>query len=208
MSYERSRPFWSQAAIPLTTAPIARALPEGVRELVLFATTVDAYVKLGGTYTPTAVASVNGVQTISSLGTPTGGTFTLAGAGETTSALTFDESAADVDTALANLAAFDAADVATAGGPLPTAITLTWSGVWAAALPRLTVNSAVTGGTNSRIVIATTTAPAGSGGYGILKAGREYTLRPNLDQTGAGPDRFLHMASVTATGTLDVSAYR
>jgi flagellar hook protein FlgE len=68
---------------------------------------------------------VDEIQTIT--GTATSGTFTLSYGGETTGALSYDASAADIETALELLTGID--DVTVAGGPLGTAgITVTFDG--------------------------------------------------------------------------------
>src|SRR5690242_6560030 len=110
MGLTRSRPIWSRS-VSLTTTPVAVALPDGAREISI-ASDADAYAQLSGLYASPAVSTVAGVISLLSSGTPTGGTFKLrvnsgGGQEETTSALTFDESAADVDAALASLTAFE-----------------------------------------------------------------------------------------------------
>ena len=75
--------------------------------------------------TDEGTAGVDEIQTIT--GTATSGTFTLSYGGETTGALSYDASAADIETALELLTGID--DVTVAGGPLGTAgITVTFDG--------------------------------------------------------------------------------
>jgi hypothetical protein len=75
---------------------------------------------------------VNEVQTISITGTPDGGTFTLTYDDQTTTALDFDSTAAEIDTALEALSNIGAGDVTCAGGPLPgTPVTVTFTGALA-----------------------------------------------------------------------------
>ena len=94
-------------------------------------------------------AAVDEVQTISS--TATGGTFTLSFGGQTTAALAFGASAAQIDTALEALSTIGAGNITCAGGPLPANVTATFAGTLAgqdAAL--ITVdNTNMTGGTAS-----------------------------------------------------------
>ncbi len=66
----------------------------------------------------TSMPPINEVQTVSLFGSPRGGTFTLTYDGVATGALTYDESAADVETALDGLAGINDCSVAGAdGGP-------------------------------------------------------------------------------------------
>jgi hypothetical protein len=68
--------------------------------------------------TQTAIAGVNEIQGVTLYGAPAGGTFTLTFDGQTTGALTYDESAADVETALEALSNIDAVTVSGPdGGP-------------------------------------------------------------------------------------------
>ncbi len=212
MSLTRSRPIWSRS-VSLTTTPVAVALPDGAREISI-SSDAAAYAQLSGLYASPGVAIVPGVISLFSSGTPTGGTFKLkvnsgGGQEETTSALTYDESAADVDAALAALTAFEAADVTTAGGALPTAITMTFTGgVYVGVVPRLSVvESALTGGTNPQIVTRITTKPLGNGGYGYVPANTVMVYNRTGDMRGAGGDQFLHLATIASTGTALVTAY-
>lgn len=112
------------------------------------------------------------VQTLDTAGTPTGGTFKLTYRGvpgtvvaEETSALTFDEAAADVDAALEALTSIGAADVVCAGGALPTDITITFATLLAdkSILPIKPTTVALTGGADSAVTIVRTTP--GSAGW-------------------------------------------
>ena len=70
-------------------------------------------------HTVTGSARVNDVQTLSLSGNPTGGTFTLSFGGQTTAAIPFNATAAQVQAALQALSSIGAGNVACAGGPLP-----------------------------------------------------------------------------------------
>jgi hypothetical protein len=205
---QRSRPYWSRTGTTSTT-PAVVALPDDWREIKLWVD-VASLARTGSSYTAPAVAAVDAITTLSSQGTPTGGTFTLRvhptyGDVLTTTALTFDESAADVKSALVATGAFATGDITAAGGALPTAITLTWTGVYAGSAPHITPVSAVTGGGNSTVLAKVTTAPAGNGGYGYLEATSQEVWTSNL--TG-GDGQFLYIATVTSTGNYRVSCYR
>ena len=94
-------------------------------------------------------AAVDEEQTISS--TATGGTFTLSFGGQTTAALTWDDSAADIQAALEALSTIGAGNVTCAGGPLPAGVTATFAGTLAGQdAAMITVdNTNMTGGTAS-----------------------------------------------------------
>ena len=91
-------------------------------------------------------------------GGPTGGTFTITWDGQTTAAIPYNATAAQVQTALeglSNIAPGDVTVTGSAGGPW----TLTWGGAQLGenvAAP--TTTEAFTGGTSPDITIATTTA--------------------------------------------------
>lgn len=200
---EQFVPVGGKTATGITTSPVAVHIPDRVR-YVQVVTTARAYVGLGQAYTAPAVATVNGITTISSAGTPTGGTFTITlfpgtDRAFTTSALTYNESAADIKTALIlGSTVAVTGDITAAGGALPTAVTLTWTGVYAGTVPPLIVNSAVTGGTNSRIIARTTTAPAQNGGYAYVEASTPTVLTRSRDRFG-NESRYLYIASVSST---------
>lgn len=112
-------------------------------------------------------ASANDVQTISS--SATGGTFTLSFATttgtQTTTALNYNATAAQVQAALQALSNIGSGNVTCTGGPLATAIVCTFGGSMAnQPQPVLTINSSLTGGTAS--VAHTTTGQT----KGALKA--------------------------------------
>lgn len=97
--------------------------------------------------------SGNRVQVVTITGTPTGGTFTISGNGNTTSAIAFDAAAATVQTAVRTLKGpFAAATVAgSAGGPF----TVTLSSNVGVPTGPLTANGAsLTGGTAPAAVVA------------------------------------------------------
>jgi len=72
------------------------------------------------------------VQTISAVGTPTSGTFSLTFNSETTTSIQYDAAAADVQSALEALPSFNAGDVVCGGGPLPgDNITVTFQAAYA-----------------------------------------------------------------------------
>lgn len=111
-----------------------------------------------------APANTNEVQTITSAGVPTGGTFRIGYDNVWTAPIPYNETAANIATAvngLSNVTAFGGTFTG-AGGPLPTAVTLTGATGFAnrALLPLQTDYSALTGGTSPTITVATTTQGA------------------------------------------------
>lgn len=109
-----------------------------------------------GLYAPYA-AVTNEVQTLTVTGGPTGGTFTITWSGQTTAALAYNATAAQVQAALvalSNIAPGDVVVTGDAGGPW----TLTWGGSQLGenvAAP--TTTESFTGGTSPDITIATST---------------------------------------------------
>src|SRR6266851_2158143 len=84
------------------------------------------------------------VQTITTTGTPTGGTFTLSFNGVTTTALQWNVSAANVQLALRALSNIGGTLVTCAGGVLPAGITVTFSGTLLGPQPVLTHTDSLT----------------------------------------------------------------
>ena len=99
--------------------------------------------------TDEGTAAVDEAQTISS--TATGGTFTLSFGGQTTAALNWNSTFAQIDTALEALSTIGAGNVTCAGGPLPANVTVTFAGTLAGQdAAMITVdNTNMTGGTAS-----------------------------------------------------------
>jgi hypothetical protein len=110
-----------------------------------------------GLYAPYNAVS-NEIQTLTVTGGPTGGTFTITFAGQTTAAIPYNATAAQVQTALEGLSNINPGDVTVTGnvgGPW----TLTWGGQYLGEnVAQPTTTEAFTGGTTPDITIATTTA--------------------------------------------------
>jgi hypothetical protein len=111
-----------------------------------------------------AVAPVTGdVETLSITGNPTGGTFTLTFGNQTTGAIAFNATAAQVQAALAALSNIGPGNIACSGGPLPAAsVTITFAGTlaFAAQLPITAGTVSLTGGTNPAPALTHTTTRA------------------------------------------------
>lgn len=115
-------------------------------------TKVKAYQALG--------ANANDVQTVSTTGVPTGGTFTLTFNGATTAGIKFNATAAEVAAALAALSTIAAGtNVKATGGALPTAVVVTFEGLLGnKEQPLMTANGAgLTGGATPTATVVHTT---------------------------------------------------
>lgn len=117
-------------------------------------------------------ANANEVQTIAISGSPTGGTFTVTYAGQTTAGIAYNASASAVQTALAALSTIGAGNVSVSGSNGgPYTVTFTGS-LGSKNIAAMTASAAgLTGGTPS-IAMATTTGGA-TGHYpnGYIPAG-------------------------------------
>lgn len=113
----------------------------------------------GGPITVTCNTPANEVQSLATSGSPTGGTISLTFQGQTTAPIAYNAAASAVQSALLALSNLDAGEVTAAGGALGTApVTLTFGGRYAGAnVPKMTVTSALTGGTNPTAAITVTT---------------------------------------------------
>jgi hypothetical protein len=120
--------------------------------------------------TTALTAGVNETQTVTITGTPTGGTFTLSYAGQTTAGIAWNATAAAVKSALEALTTIGTGNVGVTGGPAPgTAFVVTFRadlGITDVALMTASAAS-LTGGTSPAVGVAQTTA----GVSGFLSAG-------------------------------------
>lgn len=99
------------------------------------------------------------IQTLTITGAPTGGTFTITYDAQTTAAIAYNATAAQVQSALEALSNVVPGDVFVTGGPLPgTALTLTWGGTKIGNVAQPTTTDSFTGGTSPASAFATTTA--------------------------------------------------
>lgn len=105
------------------------------------------------------------VQTVTVTGTPTGGTYTLTFSGQTTTAIPYNATAAQVKAALEALSNINVGDVTVTGGPHPgTAVVVTFVGQFMGDdQPQMTATGSLTGGSSPAVTIATTTAGGGAG---------------------------------------------
>lgn len=149
------------------------------------------------------------VQTATVTGSPTGGTFTLTLAGQTTGNIAYNATAATVRTALEALSNVNAGDVTvtgSAGGPY----TITFAGQYAGEdMPALTASGAgLTGGSSPSVTIATPTPGGGTGGTA------EGFLFSTVQMRNGGPDvgaalhwrGIIRVSRLPSTTTLDAAA--
>lgn len=158
--------------------------------------------KVGGTASIT-----NQVQAINTVGTPTGGTFTLLSPlnGVATGTIAHNAAAATIKTAIIALDDFDTGDITAGGGALPTEVTLQFTGVFAGlALPLFKVGTnAVTGSTDGEPVrITQKTAVVNP--YAWIEAGTQQVLPSNPTP---GP-RYLHLVNDSGAGSARVTFLR
>ena len=129
---------------------------------------------------------INEVQTLT-LGAATAGTFTLTFGGQTTTAIAYNATAAQVQAALEALGNINPGDVTVTGGPMPALVSITFTGQYAGTdVPVLTgTPTGLTGGT---ITIATSTA--GKGGTKLGLSGNLTNASPQFRAVmakGLGP---------------------
>ena len=113
----------------------------------------------GGPITVTCNTPADEVQALATSGSPTGGTVTLTFEGQSTAPIAYNATAAAVQSALEALSNVNAGEIVAAGGDLGTApVTLTFAGRYKGAnVPKITVTSALTGGTDPTAEITVTT---------------------------------------------------
>lgn len=99
------------------------------------------------------------VQRITITGTPTGGSFTVTYAGQTTAAIAYNATAANVKSALEALSNIGVGDVLCTGGPFPgTPVDVTFSGALSGAnIAQMTATSSLTGGSSPAVAVTTIT---------------------------------------------------
>ncbi|MGH9059965.1 MAG: hypothetical protein ACRDZY_10690, partial [Acidimicrobiales bacterium] len=109
------------------------------------------------------------VQTITVTGTPTGGTFTMTFSGQTTAAIPYSATMAQLAAALTALSNIEIGDITVTGGPLPaTPLVVTFGlGQYGGIdVPTMTATASFTGGTTPTIAVAETTKGAAGAALG------------------------------------------
>ena len=125
----------------------------------------DAYTQGGnswgtGPYDVAEGAGTNEVQTVTVSGTPTGGSFELTFAGDTTTPVMYNAVASDLQSALDALGSIGHGNALVGGGPFPgTPMTVTFrNALGSQDVPAMTVSAnTLTGGTTPNAAVATTT---------------------------------------------------
>jgi hypothetical protein len=118
-----------------------------------------AVAKVGNYLVP--FGGVSEVQTVTVTGSPTGGSFTLTVNGQTTAAIAYNATAAQVKAALEALSSVSVVSV-TGSGPY----VVTFGG--GANVPQLTATASLTGGSTPGVTVATTTAGGDTDGSDVL----------------------------------------
>lgn len=161
------------------------------------------------------------VQTVTITGAPTGGTFTLTYAGQTTTGIAYNASAATVQTALENLSNIDPGDVTVtgaAGGPYTVLFDTAGSGgqFHGVDVAQMTTSGAsLTGGTTPASAVTTTTAGGGAITVnGVSIASQTYNNAAAGSVLPGFPDQIDGLLFVTGTwlfldgGSLDLGLVR
>ncbi|WP_194821298.1 hypothetical protein [Micromonospora sp. S-DT3-3-22] len=139
--------------------------------------------------------STEEVQTVTITGTPTGGTYTLTFSGQTTAAIPYNATAAQVRTALEALSNIGSGNVTTAGGPHPgTPVTVTFVGALANTnVAQMTASSAsLTGGSSPTVAVSTTTGGGTDLGTGGTEVAKGFLLGDKQVRAGRHVDAALY----------------
>lgn len=179
------------------------AFPDGVIPSGVVIGKITATGKYGPT-SLTGTTTANEVQTVT-VTNATGGAITLGFQGEHTAPITYNATAAAVQTALLALPAFDSGDVVASGGPLGTgAVTLTFGGRYAGEdIPQVSIDitnltpSSGNGQVTQPVISGTTTATTG----GSLVAGTYSYRITGVDATGGETTASNPKAQIVPAGT-------
>ena len=149
--------------------PLGEGLIRGPARLLVAPITVAFPINLSAIINlpVTSLSYVPAVQSLTTTGGPTGGTFTLEFQSVATAPIPYNASATQVAAALNIIAGIaDQGGVVCTGGPLPTAITITFgvNGSQPLIIPSVTGNL-LTGGTTPTAVVTSTTL--GNGQYDV-----------------------------------------
>jgi hypothetical protein len=130
-------------------------------------------------HTTSGAAQVNDVQSLTLVGNPTAGTFTLSFGGQTTGNIPYNGQASDVQNALGALSSVGANSVSCTGGPLPSAaVTITFQkALGASPLPVITAGASTLAGPAPTVKHTTT---------GVTGANEVQTLSVSGSPTGGG----------------------
>lgn len=160
-------------------------IPSGAT--IALVTATNRYAPYGG--------SSEEVQSVAITGTPTGGTYTLSFGGQTTAAIPYNATAAQVRTALEALSTIGSGNVTTTGGPHPgSAVAVTFTGTLANTdVAQMTASSAsLTGGSTPTVGVSTTTAGAADLGSGGTQTAKGFLLGDKQVRAGRHVDAALY----------------
>ncbi|MFD6770601.1 hypothetical protein ACFWC6_30760 [Micromonospora chalcea] len=189
-------PSWA-AEFPVDCAPITldadavlAVYPDGnipSGATIALVTATNRYAPYGG--------STEEVQTVTITGTPTGGTYTLTYSGQTTAAIPYNATAAQVRTALEALSNVGAGNVTTSGGPHPgTAVSVTFTGALANTnVAQMTASGAsLTGGSSPTVTVTTATGGGTDLGSGGTETAKGFLLDDKQVRSGRHVDAALY----------------
>lgn len=150
---------------------------------------------------------VNEKETLTMGGGPTGGTFTLTYNAQTTAAIPYNATAAQVQTALIALSNIGPGDVRCSGGPFPsTPIVVDFDGILSGTLasaPMTATNTGLTGGTSPAVTIARTVIGLSNAGtFSHLYVPLDSSQLPMLgieENVGGGFDVYRYRDAVVNT---------
>lgn len=145
-------------------------------------------------------AAVNEIQTLTATGTVSGGTYTITFEGQTTTALAFDATVAQVQAALNALSNVDSGDIVVAGGAFPaTPLTFTFGGQYAARnASAMSVTDSTTGAGHTLTFTTPTPGLSGPGQYGAYATG-------NTDGTGVAVCFLVYPCTVNSDGVVQMT---
>jgi hypothetical protein len=181
---------------------------QGISHTQVQAQNLCGSVTFAGAGTAPVVFGQADVQTVSLTGSPTGGSITFAGfQGHhfPSQQASFNATAAQVQAAVAALPNVGVGNVVCAGGPLPAAVTITFSGTLAQG-PQyaLTAANSLTGGSSPAVVLAHTTVgtfPEADANYTVNVTGN---IGETFWVTGKATTGFtIHSSNAASTATVD-----
>ena len=152
----------------------------------------------------TTGAIIPDVQTLSVSGTPTGGTFTLTFNNQTTAAIPFNATSAQVQAALTALSSIGPGNIVCTGGPLPSAsVTITFAGQLASGPQPLIAagGNSLTSATTPQPTIVHTTSGLGVASV-VVPVDPDNAVIPNL---GWDPARFVLIDTVSQASSVDTA---
>jgi len=134
------------------------------------------------------------VQAVTITGTPTGGTYTLTYNGQTTAAIPYNATAAQVQAALVALSNIGSGNVTASGGPQPgSAISVTFVGALANTnVAQMTATGSLTGGSSPAVAVTTSTAGGADLGTGGTEVAKGFLVADKQVRAGRHVDGSLY----------------